>query len=85
MKLLRMHRSSMSTTAARLQLYIDAEAKILRSQDVRMGDRQLKRADLAEVRQAIKDLTSQLSQENADASGQQGPRFMVADFSRSLG
>jgi hypothetical protein len=29
----------------RLQLYIDAEAKILGGQIVRMGDRQLQRAD----------------------------------------
>lgn len=53
----------MSATSARLQSYLDAEAKILSGQSVRWGDRQLTRADLAEVRSAIKDLQRQLNAE----------------------
>jgi hypothetical protein len=46
----------MSTTAERLQLYLDAERKILAGQSVSFGDRQLTRADLAEVRRGIASL-----------------------------
>lgn len=46
----------MSTTAERLALYLNAEAKILAGQSVSFGDRQLTRADLAEVRRGIASL-----------------------------
>lgn len=49
--------------------YLRAEVKILEGQEYTVGDgvtqRTLRRADLAEVRQAIADLTSQISQVTA--------------------
>jgi hypothetical protein len=64
---------------SRLQLYLDAEAKILGGQIVRMGDRQLQRADLAEVRVEIARLQAAVNREQAAAAGR-GGRFSQADF-----
>lgn len=48
---------SVSTiNARRLTDYLEAERKILRGQSTRFGDRQLTRADLAEVRREIERL-----------------------------
>ena len=69
-----------SDTQARLQLYKDAEAKILGGQIVRMGERSLQMADLAEVRKAIAQLEAQASREAATTAGR-GGRFSQADFS----
>ena len=44
----------------RLELYYDAERKILNGAEYRIGDRQLRRADLSEVRAVIDDLESQI-------------------------
>jgi hypothetical protein len=63
----------------RLQAYLDAEAKILSGQIVRMGDRQLQRADLAEVRTTIERLQAAVTREQAAAAGR-GGRFSQADF-----
>lgn len=71
----------MSTNSDRLQLYLAAEAKILGGQSVSMGDRQLQRADLAEVRAEIKVLQVAVARESAAANGR-GGRFSQADFSR---
>lgn len=65
----------MSSNAARLQLYLDAEARILAGQTVRFGDRELRRADLAEVRKAIAELSGAVAREQ----GGRG-RFGQADF-----
>lgn len=43
----------LSTAEARLTAYLDAEAKILQGQRVRMGDRDMTRADLGEIRRGI--------------------------------
>lgn len=53
----------------RLQAYIDAEAKILAGQSVRFGERQLQRADLAEVRAEISRLQAAVAREQSAASG----------------
>ncbi len=70
-----------SDTSARLQLYLDAEASILAgAQSVRMGERQLQRADLEFIQKQIGILQAQLARENAVAVGG-GGRFSQADFS----
>ena len=46
----------------RLELYYEAERKVLRGQSYTLGNRQLTRANLAEVRRAIKELESELEQ-----------------------
>lgn len=73
-----------SATRDRLQLYLDAEAKILGGQMVRMGERSLQMADLAEVRKTIAQLQAQATREDAIASGR-GSRFSQADFSGGCG
>lgn len=65
----------------RLQRYLDAEASILLGQSVRLGERQLQKADLAEVRAEIARLQAIVSREAAAAAGR-GGRFSQADFSR---
>lgn len=65
----------LTINATRLQAYLDAEAKILAGQTVRFGDRELRRADLAEVRKAIADLSAAVRRESC-----RGGRFSQADF-----
>lgn len=72
-----MHVATVNET--RLQLYLDAEAKILGGQAVRHGERQLQRADLAEVRAEIARLQAAVDRERAAAAGR-GGRFSQADF-----
>ncbi len=43
----------MSTAQARLDLYLAAESKVLAGQSVRLNERQVTLADLAEIRKAI--------------------------------
>jgi hypothetical protein len=71
-----------STASDRLQLYLDAEAKILGGQSVRLGDRQLQRADLEFVQKQIAILQSQVNRETASAAGRRGGRFSQANFGR---
>lgn len=63
----------------RLDLYIAAEAQILSGQSVRFGERQLQRADLAEVRRQITILQAAVDRESACGTGR-GGRFAQADF-----
>lgn len=72
-----MHVATVNQT--RLELYLAAEAKILSGQSVRMGERQLQRADLAEVRRQIAILQAAVERENALSEGR-GSRFAQADF-----
>lgn len=67
-----------STNSDRLQQYLAAEAKILGGQSVRMGDRELRRADLKEIRDEIRRLQRAVAAEESAASGR-GP-FARADF-----
>jgi hypothetical protein len=55
----------------RLAAYIEAEAKILKGQSVRMGERYLQQADLEVVRDAIADLQRTVAAEQAAAAGRQ--------------
>jgi len=63
----------------RLDQYLAAEAKILSGQSFRLGDRQLQRADLSEVRNEIARLQMAVNREVAAAAGR-GGRFSQADF-----
>lgn len=69
----------LSANAQRLQLYRDAEVRILQGQSVRFGERQLQRADLAEVRKAITELQAAVDRETSLSRGT-GGRFSQADF-----
>ena len=70
-----------SITRDRLQLYLDAEAKILGGQMVQFGERRLQMADLAEVRKNISLLQATVQREDALLVGR-GGRFSQADFNR---
>ena len=48
----------------RLDAYIAAEAACLKGQSYRIGDRELRRADLSEIRAAITALSEELKQMN---------------------
>lgn len=67
-----------ATTAELLQLYVDAEARILAGQSVRFGERQLTLPDLAEVRKERVRLQALLLTETAGGRS----RFSQANFSR---
>ena len=53
----------------RLELYYDAERKVLRGQSYTLGNRQLTRANLAEIHKAIKELESELEQMQGRSRG----------------
>lgn len=63
----------------RLENYLAAEAKILRGQRVRFGERDLQYADLEQVRAEIKVLQVQVAREAAAVAGR-GGRFSQANF-----
>lgn len=71
------------STQERLDAYLAAEARILKAQEVRGGDRVFRQAELEEVRKAIKELQLQLARETAAASSTRGMRFSVANLNRS--
>lgn len=57
----------------RLAAYLAAETKILSGQEYTIGDRRMKRADLAEVRAEIKALIAQIdAAEAADGAAATG-------------
>ena len=67
------------TNAELLQLYIDAEARILKGQSVRFGDRQLAMPELAEVRRERARLQAVVDRELSGGRS----RFGQANFSGS--
>lgn len=62
----------MSVAETRLSAYLAAEAAILKAQEVRGGDSAHRMAELADVRDQIDKLQSQVNREQARASGR-GP------------
>ena len=70
----------MSTATDMLSAYQDAEKKILLGQSVRFGERQLTRADLAEVRAGRREWEAKVAAEIVIANGRT-PGLSVADFS----
>jgi len=53
---------SATVIVERLELYYEAERKVLRGQSYTLGNRQLTRANLSEIQKAIKDLENELEQ-----------------------
>jgi len=72
----------MTTSAEMLTKYTAAEAAILDGQIVRFGERQLTRANLAEVQQGRKDWERRVAAEQRIARGGTSPRYQTADFSQ---
>jgi hypothetical protein len=54
---------------ARLDAYYAAETAVLLGQEYKLGNRSLKRADLAEIRAAITDIENLVSQLTSQAAG----------------
>lgn len=65
----------LTTLKTRLALYLEAERKILSGQSYRVGNRELVRADLKEVRAIIEDLTAQI-----DSIESPGGRIKAVEF-----
>lgn len=63
----------------RLEMYYKAEEAVLMNQEYSIGSRSLKRADLAEIRSAIKDLENQLSRIKNDGKNK-ARRFIPRDL-----
>lgn len=70
----------MSTTQERLDLYLAAESKVLSGQSVRLNERQVTLADLAEIRKAIAQLRSELAAEQIKAPARGSLRYRTAVF-----
>ncbi|MBD9368846.1 primosomal replication protein PriB/PriC domain protein [Xanthomonas sp. XNM01] len=66
----------MATAQQMLDLYTTAEAAVLQGQSVRIGERQLTRADLAEIRAGRREWQSQVQAE----ANRGRARFATADF-----
>jgi len=64
---------------ARLELYYEAEAAVLAGQSYRIGTRTLQRADLAQIRQAIKELEAQIEIVERNA-GRSAKRIVLRDI-----
>lgn len=69
----------MSQATDMLQLYTDAEAKVLAGQSVAWGDRTLTRANLAEIRAGRAEWQRAVSAENARNAGRSS-LYSVANF-----
>lgn len=65
----------MSTATEMLQLYLSAEASVLKGQSVRMGDRMLTKADLAQIVAGRKEWQAAVAREAG-----RGGAFKAADF-----
>ena len=60
---------TLANVAARLELYYEAERRVLMGQSYTIGNRQLTRANLAEIRKAIGDLEDELDSLAGNARG----------------
>lgn len=67
------------TPAQMLQLYIDAEAKVLRGQTVEMNGRKLGRANLAEIRAGRQEWERKAAAAQAAAHGRKSG-YSLASF-----
>mgnify|MGYP001578897044 CR=1 FL=1 len=70
---------STPTASEMVAFYVEAEQKVLSGLEVRMGDRMLKRADLAEIRAGRREWESKLAAQVSASRGSSG--FRAASFS----
>ncbi len=68
------------STQARLDAYRESEARILKAQRIRYGEREVLSPELAEVRKGIAQLEAQLARESLAARGHSSIGYSVADF-----
>jgi hypothetical protein len=60
---------TLAIATARLDDYLDAEVKVLDGQEKKMGDRTLKRADLAEIQAGIQIWNRRVQELSSRANG----------------
>ena len=60
---------TLAIATARLDDYLDAEVKVLDGQEKKMGDRTLKRADLAEIQAGIQIWDRRVQELSSRANG----------------
>lgn len=68
---------TLAQAEARLQLYLDAEAKVLAKQSYSIGDRNLTLADLAEIQAGIATWDARVKQLAVQATGRGRSRTVV--------
>lgn len=71
---------TLAVATARLNDYLDAEAAVLSGQEKKIGDRTLKRADLAEIQAGIKIWDSRVKDLSGQAIGRSRGQTMRPDF-----
>ena len=64
----------------RLEMYYRAEEAVLLNQEYQIGTRSLKRADLATIRAAIKDLEGQIETLESSGGKNKAFRFLPRDI-----
>jgi len=69
----------MTTAAEMVQLYTDAEAKVLQGQTVKMNGRELTRADLASIRAGRQEWEAKAAAEARQAAGKRST-YSLARF-----
>jgi len=67
----------LATAETRLQQYLDAEAAVLAGQSYKIGDREMRRADLAEIRAGIDAWDKRCKTAAVSASGRSRGRTVV--------
>lgn len=73
--LTRLQKERLERYKKQLRLYYKAEEAVLLNQEYAMGTHRLKRADLATIREAIKDLEAQI--EVLEANGGKNKAFRI--------
>ena len=71
---------TLAIATARLNDYLDAEAKVLGGQEKKIGDRMLKRADLAEIQAGIRIWDSRVKDLSGQAIGRGRGRTLRPNF-----
>lgn len=74
-------KNNMTTATEMLNLYIDAEAKVLQGQEVMMNGRKMTRANLTEIRKGRQEWQQRVNAEQQAQRGQSS--FAYADFTNS--
>ena len=66
---------NIKTLRVRLENYLEAERRVLSGQSYRVGSRELTRANLADIRAAIEDISNQI--EMLESSGRGNIREVI--------
>ncbi len=76
----RLQKKRLERYKCRLAMYYEAEEAVLLNQEYTIGSRSLKRADLATIRSAIKDLESQVVTLESSGGKNKAGRLLPRDL-----